>query len=134
MSTSERPIIRARDAMRRDLHFIDGMASAKEAADLMRKQKVEALIVQKRHPDDAYGVVSLIDLLHGVVAANRPPEQVNVYEIMTKPVITVPADMDIRYVVRLLLRAKIRRAPVEDKGEYIGMLTLTDLVMDGTLC
>lgn len=134
MSTSERPIIRARDAMRRDLHFIDGMASAKEAADMMRAQKVEALIVQKRHPDDAYGVVSLIDLLHGVVAANRPPEQVNVYEIMTKPVITVPADMDIRYVVRLLLRAKIRRAPVEDKGEYIGMLTLTDLVMDGTLC
>jgi len=134
MSTSERPIIRARDAMRRDLHFIDGMASAKEAADLMRQQKVEALIVQKRQPDDAYGVVSLIDLLHGVVAANRPPEQVNVYEIMTKPVITVPADMDIRYVVRLLLRAKIRRAPVEDKGEYVGMLTLTDLVMDGMLC
>lgn len=134
MSTPERPLIRASDTMRRDLHFIDGMASAKEAADLMRKVKVEALIVQKRHPDDAYGVVSMIDLLHGVVAANRPPEQVNVYEIMTKPVITVPADMDIRYVVRLLLRAKIRRAPVEDKGEYVGMVTLTDLVMDGTLC
>lgn len=134
MSTSNSPIVRARDAMRRDIHFIDGMASAKEAADLMRSHKVEALVVNKRHPDDAYGVVSMIDLLHGVVAANRPPEQVNVYEIMTKPVITVPADMDIRYVVRLLLRAKIRRAPVEDKGEYVGMITLTDLVMDGTLC
>lgn len=134
MSTSLQPIIRARDAMRSDLHFIDGMANAKEAADLMRAKKAEALIVQKRHPDDAYGVVSMIDLLHGVVATNRPPEQVNVYEIMTKPVITVPADMDIRYVVRLLLNAKIRRAPVEDKGEYVGMITLTDLVMDGTLC
>jgi CBS domain-containing protein len=120
--------------MRSDLHFIDGMANAKEAADLMRAKKAEALIVQKRHPDDAYGVVSMIDLLHGVVATNRPPEQVNVYELMTKPVITVPADMDIRYVVRLLLNAKIRRAPVEDKGEYVGMITLTDLVMDGTLC
>ena len=134
MSTSLQPLIRARDAMRSDLHFIDGMANAKEAADLMRAKKAEALIVQKRHPDDAYGVVSMIDLLHGVVATNRPPEQVNVYELMTKPVITVPADMDIRYVVRLLLNAKIRRAPVEDKGEYVGMITLTDLVMDGTLC
>jgi signal-transduction protein with cAMP-binding, CBS, and nucleotidyltransferase domain len=134
MSISQQPIIRARDAMRRDLHFIEGMANAKEAADQMRANKVEALVVNKRHPDDAYGVVSMIDLLQGVVAANRPPEQVNVYEIMTKPVITVPADMDIRYVVRLLLRAKIRRAPVEDKGEYVGMITLTDLVMDGTLC
>ncbi len=120
--------------MRRDLQFIDGMASAREAADLMRQHKVEAVIVQKRHPDDAYGVVSMIDLLHGVVATNRPPEKVNVYEIMTKPVITVPADMDIRYVVRLLLRAKIRRAPVEDNGAFVGMITLTDLVMDGTLC
>jgi CBS domain-containing protein len=134
MSNHPSPIIRARDAMRSDLHFIDGMANAKEAADLMRANKAEALIVQKRHPDDAYGVVSMIDLLHGVVATNRPPEQVNVYELMTKPVITVPADMDIRYVVRLLLNAKIRRAPVEDKGEYVGMITLTDLVMDGTLC
>jgi len=134
MSNHPSPIIRARDAMRSDLHFIDGMANAKEAADLMRAKKAEALIVQKRHPDDAYGVVSMIDLLHGVVATNRPPEQVNVYELMTKPVITVPADMDIRYVVRLLLNAKIRRAPVEDKGEYVGMITLTDLVMDGTLC
>jgi CBS domain-containing protein len=134
MSTRSTPIIRARDAMHREVHYIDGMATAREAADLMRARRVEALVVSKRHPDDAFGMVSTIDLVRGVVAANRPPEQVNVYEIMTKPVITVPADMDVRYVVRLLLRAGIRRAPVEERGEYVGIISLTGLVMDGTLC
>jgi CBS domain-containing protein len=58
---------------------------------------------------------------------------VNVYEIMTKPVITVPADMDVRYVARLLYRAGIRRAPVEEGGEIVGMISLTFLILDNVL-
>jgi len=58
---------------------------------------------------------------------------VNVYEIMTKPVITVPADMDIRYVARLIFRAGIRRAPVEEHGEIIGMISLSSLILDNEL-
>jgi len=52
---------------------------------------------------------------------------------MTKPIITVPADMDIRYAARLIYRAGIRRAPVEDKGEIIGMISLSSLILDNEL-
>jgi CBS domain-containing protein len=52
---------------------------------------------------------------------------------MTKPVITVPADMDIRYVARLIHRAGIRRAPVEDGGKLIGMISLSSLILDNEL-
>jgi len=133
MSNPNKPVQRARDVMTRSISYIDGMATAREAADQMRQDGVEALLVRKRHPDDAYGVVSFQDLVTGVIIPNRSPDDVNIFEIMTKPVITVPADMDIRYVVRLLVMARIRRAPVEENGEYIGMISLKALIQDRIL-
>jgi len=119
--------------MSRRVVDIDGMATAKEAAAKMRAEKVSSLLVSKRHPDDAWGIVVVQDFVREVIIPGRSPAEVNVYEIMTKPVITVPADMDIRYVARLIFRAGIRRAPVEHGGELIGMISLTSLILDNEL-
>ncbi|SLM33243.1 putative signal transduction protein with CBS domains [Desulfamplus magnetovallimortis] len=126
-------IIRARDVMTNGFISIDGMATAKEAAEKMRSEKISALLVNKRYEDDAWGIVVVQDFIKGVIISGRPPEQVNVYEIMTKPVITVPASMDIRYVARLLYRAGIRRAPVEDKEEIVGMISLSSIILQNDL-
>lgn len=126
-------VIRAREVMSRRIVSIDGMATAKEAAARMRTEKVSSLLVNKRHPDDAWGILVIQDFIRGVIIPGRSPMEVNVYEIMTKPVITVPADMDIRYVARLIFRAGIRRAPVEYGGELIGMISLTSLILDNEL-
>ncbi len=133
MSAEKMPIVRARDVMRRGIVKVDGMATAKEAGALMRQEKMPALIVEKRHADDAWGLVAVQDLVRGVLLTGRSSGDVNVYEIMTKPAITVPAEMDIRYVARLLQRAKIRRAPVEEGGELIGMVSLSSLILDNEL-
>ncbi|NCC30615.1 MAG: CBS domain-containing protein [Chloroflexia bacterium] len=82
------------------------------------------------HADDVWGLVSVQDIINGVLIPGKRAEEVNVYEIMTKPVLSVPADMDIRYIARLLHRVGMRRAPVEDKGQLIGMVTLSALVLD----
>ncbi len=124
------PIVRAKDAMRGDFVSIDGMATAKEAAATMRAENTHSLLIKKRDENDAWGILVYQDFITGVIVPRRRSEEVNVYEIMTKPIITVPADMDIRYVVRLLHRAGIRRAPVEDKGELIGMISLSSLILD----
>lgn len=123
-------IIRVQDVMHRDVLSIDGMASAKEAAAMMRESKVSELLVSKRHDDDAWGIVTVMDIIKRVIVAERDAETVFVYEIMTKPVITLPAKMDIRYAVRLLDRVRIRRAPVEDQGEIVGMITLFSVMMN----
>jgi len=68
-----------------------------------------------------------------VMLTNRSSDEVHVYEIMTKPVIMVPADMDVKYVARLLHRADIRRAPVKDQGKLIGMISLSSLILDNDL-
>ena len=123
----------AKDVMREKVVFVDGMATAKEAVDIMRKEKVEALIVSKRHPKDAYGIVIVHDFIKGVIIPEKTSEEVNIFEIMTKPVISVSADMDVRYVANLLMQIGLTMAPVEENGEYIGMVSLSDLILDNLL-
>ena len=132
MEPDNTTIIRARDVMHK-IVYIDGMATAREAAAKMRSEKVYSLLVNKRHADDAWGILVYQDFIKGVIMPGRSPSEVNIYEIMTKPVISVPADMDIRYVARLIYRAGIRRAPVDDGGELIGMVSLSSLILDNEL-
>lgn len=120
----------AGSAMDKKVVFIDGMATAKDAVSLMRREKVNALIVNKRDETDAFGIVTLKDLINGVIIPDRTSEEVNVYEIMTKPVISVPASMDVRYVARLLMKTGLRIAPVEDNGTFTGMISLTTIILD----
>ena len=133
METDNKKIVRARDVMHKQYFTIDGMATAREAAAVMRSERVFSLLVKKRHENDAWGILVVQDFVKGVIIPGRSPDDVNVYEIMTKPIITVPADMDIRYAARLIYRASVRRAPVEDKGDIIGMISLSSLILDNEL-
>ncbi len=123
----------AKDVMTKKVVFVDGMATAKEAVAIMRKEQVDALIVNKRHHQDAYGIVIVQDFVKGVIIPDKTSEEVNVFEIMTKPVISVPANMDVRYVANLLMKVGLRMAPVEENDEYIGMVSLSDLILDNIL-
>lgn len=133
MGPDNTSIIRAKDVMRKGIVSIDGMTTAREAAAKMRLEKVSCLLVKKRHADDAWGIVVVQDFIKEVIIPGRTPSDVHTYEIMTKPIITVPAEMDIRYVARLINKAGIRRAPVEDGGELVGMISLSSLILDNEL-
>lgn len=119
----------AKDLMEESLVFVDGLLTVKEAVEIMREKKVDSLIIKKRSDEDAYGIVAIQDLVREVIIPEKPSEDVNVFEIMTKPLITVPASMDIRYVARLLLQVNLWSAPVEENGEYIGMISLSTIIM-----
>ena len=133
MTGEQNKIVRARDVMSTRIISIDGMATAREAAQKMKQENVLSLLVSKRHENDAWGLVVVQDLITGVLIPAKKAEDVNVYEIMTKPILSVPADMDIRYVARLLYRTNMRRAPVEEKGQLVGMITLSALVLENDL-
>ncbi len=133
MVSDNSKIVRVRDVMHEGVTSIDGMATAKDAAAKMREQHVKCLLVEKRNSDDAWGIIVVQDLVRGVILPGRSSGEVNVYEVMTKPVITVPADMDVRYAARLLYRAGIRRAPVEEGGGLVGIISLSSLVLDNEM-
>jgi CBS domain-containing protein len=123
----------AREMMDKKIVFIDGLATAKEAVDTMRGEKVDALIVHKRSERDAFGIVRIRDLINGVIIPDRTSMEVNVYEIMVKPILTIPADMDVRYVARLFIRFDIWEAPVEENGELVGMISLSTIILNNVL-
>jgi len=128
---SEREPIRVRDVMKRQFDVVDGMDTVAVALERMRHVDTKSLIVRKRHTDDEYGVVLISDIARQVLAKDRAPDRVNIYEIMSKPVITVAPEMDIRYCARLFARFDLSRAPVVQEGEVIGIVSLTDLVIKG---
>ncbi len=130
---SGRRVIRVRDVMKHQFDMVDGMTTVREALERMQHVETKALIVAKRHPDDEYGMVLLSDIARQVLAKDRAPERVNIYEIMSKPVISVHPDMDIRYCARLFERFDLSRAPVIEYGEVIGMVSFTDMVLRGML-
>ncbi len=127
----EKPLVRVREVMKTQFDVIDGMATVAFALETMRHVENKTLIVKKRHPDDEIGMVLISDIARRVLAPDRAPERVNVYEIMAKPVICVSPDMDIRFCARLFTRFELTRAPVVEYGEVVGIVSMTDLVIRG---
>jgi len=126
-----KPIIRVRDIMKTEIGTIDGIATVADALKIMKALKTSVLIVNKRHDDDEYGMITSGDIARHVLAKDRASERVNVYEIMTKPVISVAPDMDIRYCSRLFAHYDLVRAPVLENNKVIGMVSPNSLVLDG---
>lgn len=116
-------------------HFIemDGMMTVQQAIENLKKEDAHTLIIKKRHPHDEYGIVVLADIAKKVLAQNKSPERVNLYEIMTKPVIAVEPEMDIRYCARLFDQFGLGCAPVKENGKVIGIVTYHEIVLHGLI-
>jgi signal-transduction protein with cAMP-binding, CBS, and nucleotidyltransferase domain len=128
---NDKPIVRVRDVMKTDFDLIDGKLTVKDALDTMKHIDTKALVVNKRHDDDEFGIVLLSDIAKQVLAKDRSPERVNIYEIMSKPVISVPPEMDIRYCARMFEQFGLSRATVIETGCMVGIVSFTDMVMKG---
>lgn len=129
--TDQRTVVRVRDVMKTQVDMVDGLTTVADALRQMKHVETKSLIVNKRHDDDEYGVVLIADIARQVLAKNRAPERVNIYEIMTKPVVTVDPEMDIRYCARLFDRFGLSRAPVVEHRAIVGVVSFTDMVLRG---
>ncbi len=131
MINSENKLIRVREVMKKQFDLIDGRVTVMEALRTMRHVETKSLIVDKRHDDDEYGMVLISDIAKKVLAKDRSPDRINVYEIMTKPLLTVDPDMDIRYCARYFEEFDLSRAPVVENRKVIGIISFTDMVLKG---
>ena len=122
-----------RDCMRKDVTEVDGQLDVMSALKIMREVRATSLIVKRRDESDEIGMLLFSDIAKKVIAKNRAPERVNVYEIMAKPVLTVRPDMEIRYCARLFENFGISHAPVVEDGEIVGMVSYYLLVLHGIL-
>jgi predicted transcriptional regulator len=119
--------------MRKDVTEIDGRMDVMSALKIMKKVGDTSLIVKRRDETDEYGILLFSDIARKVIAENRAPERVSVYEIMAKPVLTVRPDMEIRYCARLFENLGISQAPVVENDKIVGAVSYYRLVLHGLL-
>ena len=120
-----------KDVMKADYATIDGGATVKEALNEMNRLQTTVLVVNKRNEHDEYGLILVSNIAEQVLAKDRAPSRVNVYEVMTKPAICVDPDMDIRYCSRLMSSLKLMRILVVKDNALLGMVSPRTLVLDG---
>lgn len=123
-------VLRVRDIMTADVKKIGRMATVADAIEALRSAGVSSLVVNRRDEDDEYGMIVVTDIAREVIAKDRSPDRVNVYEIMSKPVLSVPESMQVQYAVRLLVPFRVSRALVVDvHREPVGIVTVRDMVL-----
>ncbi|AZL86360.1 MULTISPECIES: CBS domain-containing protein [Aliivibrio] len=123
--------IKVENVMSNTYVMVDGLMTVAEGIQLAKQKQVKALIVKKRDEEDEYGIVLMNDIAKKVLAQNRPTDRTNIYEIMTKPALSVSPDMNVKYCARLFERFGISRAPVIKHGEIVGMVSYNNIVLNG---
>ncbi len=126
---SDKRYVTAGDVMTPSPKMVHGLATVREAIDIMREHAISSVVVDKRYEGDEYGMLVVTDIASKVIGNDRSPERTNVYEIMTKPVICVDRGMDIKYACRMLANFRISRALVTDGSDVVGIVTLRDMVL-----
>jgi len=124
-------LVQVKDVINNCFHMVDGRITVLEAMNIAKEHNCDALIVEKRHANDEFGLVLLSDIAKKVISKDRAPDRVNVYEIMAKPVISVKPDMDVRYCARLFENFGLSKAPVIDGENVLGMVGYEDIVLKG---
>lgn len=124
-------MVRVKDVMKTQFDLIHGIETVADALRKAKHLETECLLVDRRNEDDEYGIVLLADIAKKVLGADKAADRVNVYEIMSKPVISVDPDMDIRYCARLFERFGLSLAPVSHNRIVVGVVSYRDIVLRG---
>jgi predicted transcriptional regulator len=122
-----------RDCMRKEVTEVDGTLDVLSALKVMKEVGATSLIVKRRNDKDEYGMLLFSDVAKKVIAKDKAPERVSVYEVMAKPVLTVRPEMEIRYCARLFKNFGISHAPVVDNGKIVGIVSFYLLVLHSIL-
>lgn len=128
---SERKVVHVRDVMNDRFILADGLETVGAAFSELKRREARCILVKKRTDKDEYGMVLLSDIAKKVFVPDRSPDRVNIYEIVSKPVISVRPEMDIRYTARLFSQFGLSVAPVVDHDQIVGVVTYNDMVLEG---
>jgi CBS domain-containing protein len=120
-------MLKAAEIMTKNVVTIGGAATVYQAVKLMQNKGVRSLIINRRNPQDAYGIVTETDIVNQIIAYGKDPKKVRIYEIMTKPCIVINPELGIEYVARLFSNVGIHCAPVI-KEDLLGIISRSDII------
>ncbi|HHD82105.1 MAG TPA: CBS domain-containing protein [Campylobacterales bacterium] len=110
------------------LVLISPMGTVRSTLELMKKNDIRSVIVDKSSQSGAYGLITFENVLESIVAEDGDIDLLNVYDIATIPAFSVSAKLDTQYAAKMMVNSKIKRLLVVDNNELLGILTITDII------
>ena len=120
-------VLKIENVMVSDVITVEAEATVREAVDIMNKHEIGCLVVVDEE-EKPVGVMTERDLLRRVLAKRKDPVRTKVSQIMSKPIITATPHMDLEAAAKLMFEKKIKKLPVVEDGQLVGLVTLTDMV------
>ncbi len=117
-----------RDVMSPRPRALDVDASVLDAALVMRREDIGDVLVLDA--GELYGILTDRDIVIRVLAEGRDPSQVRIGEACSHELATIGAEESVGQAVRLMRERAIRRLPVTENGQVVGVLTIGDLAVE----
>nr|WP_297593368.1 CBS domain-containing protein [Nitrosopumilus sp.] len=113
------------DIMTKSVISVDSSITVNEAAKMMEDAKVGAVIIMENN--EPVGIVTDRDF-SVKVAAHAYQITTPIKKIMSSPVLTINSDETIRTAADLMHEEGVRKLPVMQNGDVVGIITATDIV------
>lgn len=110
-----------KEIMSENVYHIHVPGNRANAMELMREKNVSGLPVVKNGTNKLVGILTRSDLV-------KNPDEEQIALIMTRDIITVSPDQDIKDVAEIMLKYDIRRVPVVQNDELMGLVTASDII------
>jgi len=122
---AEKISLRVSDVMVKEVVTIDEEASVKEAAEIMNKLEISSVIATR--DGKSIGIITERDLLKRIVIEGKNAKKTKVKDIMSSPLTVIKSDVQLDEAARLMFAKKIKKLPIIDQDNIVGLLSLTDI-------
>ncbi|MEL6222169.1 MAG: CBS domain-containing protein [Cyanobacteria bacterium J06627_8] len=126
-------MLTVKDIMTTPVVIIRSNATVENAIWLMRANRVRSLVVETSPDGGCYGIVTEKDIVYKVIAPGNSPTFTRVKSIMRQPCIQIPYSATVQEAAQILSDCGIHRAPVIDHNTLLGIVSLTDILVKGSL-
>jgi len=116
-----------RDVMTPLPRVVDMSASVMDAAEIMRDADIGDVVVLEGRR--LYGILTDRDIVVRVLAERSDPATVRVGQVCSRELTTILPTASVGDAVRLIREKAIRRLPVVEDGEVVGIVSMGDIAV-----
>jgi CBS domain-containing protein len=117
------------EVMTTDVESVQMNSTLEEVASIMKVENVGSVPVVDED-DDLVGIITDRDIVVRCVAEGKNPAETNVEEVLSHELETIEPDVDVDEAAQLMAERQIRRLPVCEDGELVGMVSIGDLAVN----
>ncbi|MCM8711102.1 CBS domain-containing protein [Clostridium sp. SYSU_GA19001] len=123
--------MKVKDIMTKDVATLNAEDSVERAAQLMKRYNIGSVPVCEG--ENVIGIITDRDITLRSVAEGENGKNQKVRDIMSSNPVTASPDMDIHDAARIMSERQIRRIPVVENNNLVGIVALGDIAVDSKL-